>query len=129
MRICIVPEGAVAYHSSSQRNTSEVVCKFALCRKEFTLCHKEQLVYPLYASSYCATRSHSVPQQLTEEQDGGGRSSLETRITEWLAQTLKGCQCHDNCQSISNNSTFTYSHSKDYPDKCLTREVAKTHCA
>ena len=52
-------------------------------------------VYPLYASSHCASRSYSLPQQqLGEEQDGGSRGSLETRITEWLAQTFQG-QCHD----------------------------------
>ena len=52
-------------------------------------------VYPLYASSHCASRSYSLPQQqLGEEQDGGSRGSLETRITEWLAQTFQG-QCRD----------------------------------
>ena len=59
--------------------------------------NQDQGYLKLYASSDCAARSNSLPQQqLTEEQDGRSRGSLEERITKWLAQALKGFKFQDN---------------------------------
>ena len=51
---------------------------------------KLRLNLKFYASSHCTTRSNSLPKQHTEEQYGGGGGALETRISQWVAQALKG---------------------------------------